>query len=587
MGNTLTGQPRIRRRLGRAGLLCLWLGALGAVPALSVEPAMAKAKAKKKAANDPAKGLVDLNKKALTDLDAGEFDAARDTLLEAVKVAEDGNLQQDKMTARTYVHLGAVTFLGFKDRKGAVRYFGKAKEIRPDIQLTPSLETPALAELFAKAQPGDTGEEAPKPASKPKAAPKPTTPLPLAAPTPLAPTPAPAAPPREINVPAILPSDLYCPAVEEGIEGHEVEIRCAAKPSIKADRILLYYRASGAPTYAVAAMQTGERGWQVANIPDDQVKGESMQYYCEARDINDNIVATSGQEDIPNPIMIKPDTAAPVVAVPGDNKGDGEDPLDKYKRGLIDAEKERYIHRRRKGAFWMAAGVGTGYGYHRASVYEWRRDADPVKAGTRMAGTITAYPEVGYMIADHFGLAVQGRFEYLSISGSGDPTQGRPASGAFSVLARALYYLDLGVGNAQLQFSADFGGGEGYRFAYPPTNPNGTITWIPETRQTGCGLETQAAEGCTRKPTLRTDTTRSGPIVYGAGVGFIYHFSRHIAANIELRGLGAGPHFGFIGEGYATLQVAFGGSAPDTSRGDAPPKGSHDEEDEGDDGEEE
>lgn len=568
MGNTMTRQPRSRRRLGRAGLLCLWLGAISAVSVASVAPVEAKAKRRSKKAPDPGKTLVDLNKKALTNLDAGEFDVARDALLEAVKVAEAAGLQQDKMTARTYVHMGAVTFLGFKDRKGALRYFGKAKEIRPDIQLTPSLETPAMSELFAKAVPGDTGEEAPNPA------PSAPAPLPVATATPT--TPPPTARPREIMPPAILPSDLYCPEVEEGMENHAVEIRCVTRPSIKADRILLYYRASGAPTYKVAAMQTGENGWQVANIPDDQVKGESMQYYCEAHDISDNIVANSGQADMPNPIMIKPDTSEPVVALPGSDKGDGEDPLKKWKEQQLEVDAERYLHRRRKGAIWIGLAAGTGYGYHLASRYEWRRDADPVAAGMRLAGTVTGYPEIGYMIGDHFGLAVQGRFEYISIEGSGDNTKGNPAKGAFSVLARLLYYLDLGVGNAQLQFSADVGGGDGYRFAYPPTNPNHDKTWIPSTGKSPCGRDTEP--GCVDKPTLLTDTTRSGPVVYGASVGFIYHFTPHIAANIELRALGAGPHFGFIGEGFGGIQFAFGGRAPETGRGDAPPKAADDEE---------
>jgi hypothetical protein len=529
--------------------------------------AKGKAKAKKKAA-DPAQSLVELNKKALTELDTGEFDVARDSLLEAVRVAEGGALQQDKMTARTYVHLGAVTFLGFKDRRGALKYFGKAKEIRPDIQLTPSLETPALIELFAKAAPGDTGEEVAKPAAKPKAAPKPVSTLPLATPAPLPASPASApTPPKEIDIPAVLPSDLYCPLVEEGIENHEVQIRCAANPSLKADRILLYYRASGAPTYGVAAMQTGDRGWQVASIPEDQVKGESLQYYCEARDISDNIVATSGQEDMPNPIMVKPDTAGPVVARMGDGKGDGEDPIDGIKKDQENAERERYIHRRRKGAFWIGMGGGTGYGHHLASRYEWRNDAEPVKAGNRMVGTFTLYPELGYMIGDHFGLAAQVRYEYISITGSGDVTRGRPANGAFSVIGRFLYYLDLGVGNAQIQFSADFGGGDGYRFAYPPTNPRrDDITWDPS------------------KPTILTDTTRSGPLVYGGGTGFIYHFNQHIALNAEFRILAAGRHFGLIGEVFGNLQVAIGGKAPDSGRGDAPPKESHgaEEDDSGD-----
>ena len=566
MGNTFTWYPVAPRGLGRAGLLCLCLAAVGIVLAVGVPPALAKGKTAKKSSN-PGKKLIDLNKKALADLDAGEFDVARDALLEAVKVAESAGMLQDKMLARTYVHLGAVTFLGYKDRKGALRYFGKAKEIREDIQLTPSLETPALLDLFAKAKPGGTGEELPasKPATKTAPQLTPTPRVPVATPT--LPDSPPSSVPQELDVPAVLPSDLYCPAVEEGIEGHDVTIRCAVNPSLKAERILLFYRASGAPTYKVAAMQIGDRGWQVASIPADQVKGESMQYYCEARDSDDNILATNGQEDLPNPIMIRPDTSAPVVARPGSGKGDGEDPLDKWKKDRDRAEAEVYLHRRRRGAFWVGASAGTGYGYHLASRYEWRRDADPVGKGTHVAGLITMYPEIGYLVTDHFGVAVQGRIEYIPIEGSGDTTPGRPASGAYSVLARALYYLDLGVGNAQVQFSADFGGGEGYRFHFPPTNPKGDKYWDPRTR----GDCTDPAF-CAKKPTLLTDTIRSGPIIYGAGAGFIYHFTSHIAANVEVRVLGAGPHFGLLGEVYGSFQVSFGGRAPEPSAADAPPR---------------
>jgi len=56
-------------------------------------------------------------------------------------VAKQANLLTHKMLARTYVHLGAVYFLGYNDRKSAVRYFGLAKSVRADILLTPSLAT--------------------------------------------------------------------------------------------------------------------------------------------------------------------------------------------------------------------------------------------------------------------------------------------------------------------------------------------------------------------------------------------------------------------------------------------------------------
>jgi hypothetical protein len=192
----------------------------------------------------------------------------------------------------------------------------------------------------------------------------------------------------------------------------------------------------------------------------------------------------------------------------------------------------------------------------------------------RLAGLITAYPEIGYLITEHIGIAIQGRFEYLPISGSGDTTTGRPASGAFAVLARGLYYLDLGAGNAQLQFSADIGGGDGYRFAFPPTNPDHTR------HVSSSGGPCVTASDCQLAPTLLTDTIRSGPIVYGAGTGFIYHFTRNIAANAELRLLAAGTHFGILGEVYASLQFSLGGGGAEASHGDEPPRERLPEEDE-------
>jgi hypothetical protein len=195
---------------------------------------------------------------------------------------------------------------------------------------------------------------------------------------------------------------------------------------------------------------------------------------------------------------------------------------------------------------------------------EWRKGTDvpTYAAGFRLAGTMTGYLELGYLITDHIGIAAQGRYEWISSEGSGDQSGGSPATRAVSVLGRGLYYLDLGTGNAQIQLSADLGGGDGYRFPFPPTNPGGTKKEIDPT--TGrCVLYPGSTTNCVPKPTVVTDTVRSGPFVYGAGAGFIYHFNSHLAANVEMRVLGAGPHFGLLIEGYATVQVALGGKAPD------------------------
>jgi hypothetical protein len=567
--------------MARWASLGLRVGLIGAVLLASAAPVLGQDDQK------AVKKIIDLNKMALAAIDAKRFDVARDGLQQAVTVARQANLQKHKMLARTYVHLGAVHYLGFKDTKRAVLYFGLAKIIRADIQLTPSLATQSLAVVFDGA-PADKGENDPwgeAAASGPRSPPRAPRPAPPVAPPPPPPPPPPVAP-AEPELPAELPADLYCPAVEEATEGREIVLRCAAKPKLKAERILLYYRASGAPAYAVAAMQNAPKGWLAASIPAEAATGESMQYYCEARNSADEVVATNGQADIPNPIILKP--AAP-VATPAPrrgahgNKGDGEDPLLGIKREKETEILERGFHRRRQGAFWMSAGAGTGFAYHKASLMEWRRDAPPVNAGVRVAGLVTFYPEVGYLITEHIGVAVQGRLEYIPIVGSGDINVGRPAGGAMAVIGRGLYYLDLGAGNAQIQFSVDAGGGDGYRFSYPPTNPGG-VRKVPDPNRTdGRCLYATGGSGstpvCIPQPTLLTDTIRSGPLVYGAGAGFIYHFTRHLAANFDLRFLAAGPHLGLMLEGYASLQVALGGKAPDQA-GDAPPMERLPEEDE-------
>jgi hypothetical protein len=81
-------------------------------------------------------------------------------------------MDRDKMTARTYFHLGAVAWLGYENPHLAIEYFGMAKRIRPSIQPTPTLETPELRALFDRAE----LEKAPTPLSLPAPKARPATP---------------------------------------------------------------------------------------------------------------------------------------------------------------------------------------------------------------------------------------------------------------------------------------------------------------------------------------------------------------------------------------------------------------------------
>src|SRR3982751_4995776 len=80
--------------------------------------------------------LVQMNKKALEDYDTLEWDAAKRTLLEALVTGKKAGLENHPIVARTYVHLGAVYIVGFKDRQKGMQSFVRALEIDPSIKLS-------------------------------------------------------------------------------------------------------------------------------------------------------------------------------------------------------------------------------------------------------------------------------------------------------------------------------------------------------------------------------------------------------------------------------------------------------------------
>ena len=144
MGNTTTRRMAAAWRSARWASRGLLVGLIGVVLAASARPVLAQDDER------AVKKIIELNKKALVAVDALQFETARDGLLQAVTVAKQANLLTHKMLARTYIHLGAVYFLGFDDRKTALRYFGLAKGIRADIQLTPSLAPKRISKAALK-----------------------------------------------------------------------------------------------------------------------------------------------------------------------------------------------------------------------------------------------------------------------------------------------------------------------------------------------------------------------------------------------------------------------------------------------------
>ena len=125
-------------------LLCLAMGPLMAL----ATSAAAYAQAEDSAAVEK---ITKLNKKAVDEYQNLNFEESRKVLRQAIEACAQSGLESHPVTARTYVHLGIVSFLGFKQKDEAIKQFRKALEIQPDIKLDKILATPEVQEVYDEA----------------------------------------------------------------------------------------------------------------------------------------------------------------------------------------------------------------------------------------------------------------------------------------------------------------------------------------------------------------------------------------------------------------------------------------------------
>jgi hypothetical protein len=483
--------------------------------------------------------IVELNKQALLSYEAKDFETAKELLTKALKEARQAGLDDDKMTARTYLHLGAVHWVGFQDQTVALQNFALAKKIRPDIQLTPSIETADLKSLFdlAAAEP------------EPEAAAVKTS-------TPARPQPQPQPQPRTANprlsgddsgepdLPATMSAPLMCSVPDLVPPGKDLSIRCALKPGLNGKVVQLHHRAPGVEAYQILPMKKSAKGWYVATLPGHAMTVGNLQVYFDARDASDNVIASNGQVDSPSIIEIRKKGAAKVAT-----ECSADDPMCRLRREAKDAAYEAGLHRRREGAVWFGVGGGAGWGFAPAGKLEWEKDIQ-VSAITTTTGLFHLLPELGYMYSDTFGLAIQARWEFFKqqqITTGGPP--GEPTTQALAGFARAIWYTDLSNdGNFELSYSADIGGG----FIRFPVKP--VVVYEPSSDPS------QPPVADKYRTIFKTDTRQVGPFLAGASVGFIYHVSRRFALALDGRFVTGAPAFGAVLEAGLSAQLAFGGT---------------------------
>jgi|GEM_PF-4180758 len=118
--------------------------------------------------------LVELNKKGMDDLDIAEFESARKAFFAAEEMGRRAGLEEHPVMARTYIHLGALALLGYKDKAKAAEYFEHALAMQPDIELDKSLRLGAVGALFQKVQKDKTAPAGASAASRTSSSPAPS-----------------------------------------------------------------------------------------------------------------------------------------------------------------------------------------------------------------------------------------------------------------------------------------------------------------------------------------------------------------------------------------------------------------------------
>ena len=108
-------------------------------------------------------------------------------------------------------------------------------------------------------------------------------------------------------LPARIAEPVHCEVPDEAPLRTDLFVHCVARPNLKARSIVFYYRA-GTAHYSSTPMERTTKGWYAAIVPGGRVVGKSLQYYAEALDAREAVVASNGKEASPNILILRPST---------------------------------------------------------------------------------------------------------------------------------------------------------------------------------------------------------------------------------------------------------------------------------------
>ncbi|MGD0835762.1 MAG: tetratricopeptide repeat protein [Polyangia bacterium] len=443
----------------------------------------------------PSDRMIALNRKALVDIQGQHYHAAQYWLEEALVISETAGLANQEVTARTYVNLAAIAMAANRDREEALRCLTLALRINPNIAITPGLEIAGLRSAYLQARQQEGLPPNPDPTSPsydaalaagwPAAGPETGEPADTGKPD-NSPPPQPAqvrssygiALLKEPDLPARVPSPLYCQVASERLPGQDLVIRCLTQRYPRKSSAVFHYRSEGAQTpFLELPLDRTPKGWLAAVLPGSELPGQAISYYITAYLPGSDQPLHLAYPEAPRALAMRNDV--------GPLANTAEDTT----KGL-----------RKTGSLWFAVGGGFAAAYHGTTT----TDDTVITSGLAPASLFQLEPELGFQINKRLSLSLMGRYQYVPASSYSQTTEA-PSSSALAVFLHAkLYFVTAG----NLQLYAAGGAGLGHFLA------------VAEHKCDGADCSSDLA---------------SGSVALAATLGMLYHLSPRFGLFTEVK----------------------------------------------------
>lgn len=399
-------------------------------------PGVVKSDSDSRCSEDDIKRVSALNIKATGQYDEYDFEGAKQTLKDAVALAEELGCGKHLVMARSYLYIGVVESGGFRDFDEAKKAWFKAFSLFPGIEVPRRLATPRLMRDYNRIQAmfKARGAVADDPRVDDKKA----------------------RPERKPEEPETPPHGLEHFPVPEAEETLDVEVRVRVEEAMNPGRVTLYYRPETASSYQMVEMaKKGEWTW-IGTIPGKDVRGKLMRYYLVVLNTEGKPIAASGTAASPHLVTLKRPGTKIKSGVFVENPLTGERRLVREDEDPdeveIPGQEKRADMRLRKQekpivrfqplfSVWLGTGIGVGLLNGETEVARSPEDPDKGKElpNSLSSGSLYGHLDVGYFIHPRFTIGALGRIGKTFIS-KAVTEEGQGNHYDWLILGRARYF---------------------------------------------------------------------------------------------------------------------------------------------------